>query len=140
MSAEDRMSLAEFGRQLTGTPLSLFHVNSRTVGILFQPPLMYSMRALANQSTIFYVRGVTTAEETSINPTFTVEVQGVGRLIGETTSLHNLEAGSYPAGTLIDGIIEFQTQFSLNYQFTVHNGLQSVQIQYSPEALESIGN
>ncbi len=137
MSEEDRTSLAEFGRPLPGTPLTMFHVNSRTVGILFQPPLMYSMRALANQSTIFYVRG-TTFEETTINPAFIIEVQEIGRVRGETTSLHNLEDGTYPAGTIIDGIVEFQTKFPLVYQFTIHNGLNSVRVQYSPAAVDSL--
>ena len=137
LSEEDRTSLAEFGRPLPGTPLTMFHVNSRTVGILFQPPLMYSMRALANQSTIFYVRG-TTLEETNINPAFIIEVQEIGRVRGETTSLHNLEDGTYPAGTFIDGIVEFQTKFPLVYQFTIHNGLNSVRVQYSPAAVDSL--
>ena len=137
LSEEDRTSLAEFGRPLPGTPLTMFHVNSRTVGILFQPPLMYSMRALANQSTIFYVRG-TTFEETTINPAFIIEVQEIGRVRGETTSLHNLVDGTYPAGTIIDGIVEFKTKFPLVYQFTIHNGLNSVRVQYSPAAVDSL--
>jgi hypothetical protein len=137
MSEEDLTSLALFGRPLPGTPLTMFHVNSRTVGILFQPPLMYSMRALANQSTIFYVRG-TTGEETNINPAFIIEVQDIGRVRGETTSLHNLEDGTYPAGTFIDGIVEFQTKFPLIYQFTIHNGLNSVRVQYSPAAVDAL--
>ncbi len=138
MSEEDRTSLAEFGRPLPGTPLTLFHVNSRTVGILFQPPLLYSLRALANQSTIFYVQG-TTVEETSINPAFIIEIQEIGRVRGVTTSLHNLEEGTYPAGTFIDGLVEFKTKFNLVYQFTVHNGLNSVRVQYSPDAVDSLG-
>ena len=39
-------------------PLNIIHLNAKTVPLLFQPPMMYSMRARAGQQTMVYVQAV----------------------------------------------------------------------------------
>ena len=44
--------------QSEDVPLNIIHLNAKTVPVLFQPPMLYSMRARAGQQTMVYVQGV----------------------------------------------------------------------------------
>ena len=54
--------LEEYTRLLPmdGVPLSVIHLNDRTVPIIFQPPTLYSMRARVKEATLIYVQGTVT--------------------------------------------------------------------------------
>src|SRR5437660_4467984 len=70
--------LVEYTRllPLDGLPLSVIHLNDRTVPIVFQPPTLYSMRARAKEATLIYVQGTATRGLDLDTPKFTLSQHG----------------------------------------------------------------
>jgi len=131
-------ALVDYTRQIKydGLTLSVLLVNNRTVEILFQAPLKYSMRARAGQQTLLYVQG-TTQKDFDLTNTFTIEQDGQS-IAGVSTSMKNFVNGKVPAGQRIDGIVEFPKKIDIGKPFTVKNGSGSVQFILTPEAIKAL--
>src|SRR5262245_53127064 len=71
--------LKDYTRSLSvtnGLNLSLVHINDHTVGVLFQPPTVYAIRARARESTELYVQGLTSRDVEIDTNEFTLEQDG----------------------------------------------------------------
>jgi len=131
--------LVDYTRQIkyAGLTLSVLLVNNRTVEVLFQAPMKYSMRARGNQQTVLYVQGTPT-KDIELSNVFSIEQDGQ-TLSGTSTSIKNFVNGKVPAGQRIDGIVEFGKKVDITKPFTVKNGTAgSVQFVLSQEAIKAL--
>jgi hypothetical protein len=130
--------LVDYTRQIKydGLTLSVLLVNNRTVEVLFQAPLKYSMRARANQQTVLYVQG-TPQKDFELTNAFTIEQDGQ-TMTGMSTSVKNFVNGKVPAGQRIDGIVEFPKKVDISKPFTVKNGHGQVEFVLTPEAIKAL--
>src|SRR5438477_3273267 len=106
-------ALADCTRQIKydGLTLSVLLVNSRTVEVLFQAPMKYSMRARANQQTVLYIQGTPT-KDFDLTNAFSIEQDGE-TLNGTSTSIKNFVNGKVAAGQRIDGVVEFPKKIDI---------------------------
>jgi len=131
-------ALVDYTRQIKydGLSMSVLLVNNRTVEVLFQAPVKYSMRARANQQTVLYIQG-TPQKEFDLSTAFTIEQDGQS-MPGTATSIKNFVTGKVPAGQRIDGIVEFPKKVDISKPFTVKNGHGEVQFVLTPEAIKAL--
>jgi hypothetical protein len=131
-------ALVDYTRHIKydGLTLSVLLVNNRTVEVLFQAPLKYSMRARANQQTVLYIQG-TPQKDFELSNAFTIEQDGQ-IMTGTSTSVKNFVNGKVPAGQRIDGVVEFQKKVDISKPFTVKNGQGEVQFILTPEAIKAL--
>jgi hypothetical protein len=105
---------------IDGLPLSLVHLNDRTVGAVFQPPTVYAMRARAKEATLIYVQG-TAQRGIEIDTTkFTIDQNGISTP-GTATNIKNFARGKNKLmmGDRVDGVLTFAKQVDLTTGFNV---------------------
>jgi len=114
--------LVEYTRTLPldGLPLSLIHLNDRTVPIIFQPPTLYAMRARAKESTLVYVQG-TVARGLELDTTRFTLGQNGQFTPGTVSNIKNFARGKnkLATGDRVDGVLTFAKLVDLQNVFTV---------------------
>jgi hypothetical protein len=136
---EKTSMLREFTRtaQTDGLILSFVHLNTRTVDVLFEPPGKYSLRARANQSTMFYVQGVP-EKDVQLDTKFVMEQDGQ-TFQGVAQNIKNFQSETALAkGERIDGLLHFTQKIDPSHEFTVKNGSYAVTFKLTPEALQML--
>lgn len=114
--------LVEYTRTLPldGLPLSLIHLNDRTIPIIFQPPTLYSMRARAKEATLIYVQGSATRGLELDTTRFTLGQNGQSTP-GTVSNIKNFMRGKnkLSSGDRVDGVLTFAKLVDLQNTFTV---------------------
>jgi len=114
--------LVEYTRVLSidGLPLSVIHLNDRTVPIVFQPPTLYSMRARTKEATLIYVQGTVTRSLELDTTKFTLGQNGQSTP-GTVSNIKNFMRGKNKlmAGDRVDGVLTFARLVDLQVAFTV---------------------
>jgi hypothetical protein len=119
--------------------LNLIHMNAKTVPVLFQPPMLYSMRARAQQSTMVYVQSVVEVNGELDTSNFVLE-QGGTSTPGTPTSINNFTKGKIKLklGDKVDGIVSFPTMVDVSKPFTVKHGLDKAEFRFSDKAIQAL--
>jgi hypothetical protein len=121
-------------------PLSLVHLNDRTVGAVFQPPTVYAMRARAKEATLIYVQG-TAQRAMEIDTTrFTLDQGGLSTP-GTATNIKNFMRGKnkLAVGDRVDGVLTFAKQVDLATQFTVtYDKDMAAEFKFNPNQIRNM--
>ena len=119
--------------------LNLIHMNAKTVQVLFQPPMLYSMRARAQQSTMVYVQSVVEVNGELDTTAFTIEQDGMS-YPGTPSSVRNFTKGKIKLklGDQVDGILTFPKLIDLSKSFTIKNGRDRVEFKFSDAQLKAL--
>ena len=93
LAAQDT-TLKDFSKtmQSDDLPLSIIHLNAKTVPLLFMPPTLYQIRAKANESTMIYVQTTVENNAELDTTTFTIEQDGM-TYPGTPSSVRNFTKG-----------------------------------------------
>jgi hypothetical protein len=114
--------LVEYTRVLPvdGLPLSLIHMNDRTVPIVFQPPTLYSMRARTKEATMIYVQGTATRSLELDTAKFSLSQNGQS-MPATTSNIKNFMKGKnkLASGDRVDGVLTFARLVDLQTAFTI---------------------
>jgi hypothetical protein len=114
--------LVEYTRLLPidGLPLSVIHLNDRTVPIIFQPPTLYSMRARVKEATLIYVQGTVTRNIELDTTKFTLSQNGQATP-ATVSNIKNFMRGKnkLATGDRVDGLLTFARLVDLANPFTV---------------------
>jgi len=105
---------------IDGLPLSLVHLNDKTVGAVFQPPTVYAMRARAKEATLVYVQGTAQRSIELDSTRFTIDQDGQS-MPGTATNIKNFMRGKnkLATGDRVDGVLTFAKKVDLTRAFTV---------------------
>jgi hypothetical protein len=119
--------------------LNLVHLNGKTVPVLFQPPMLYSMRARAQQQTMVYVQAVVENNGELDTNTFILE-QGGKSTPGTPTSISNFTKGKVKLklGDKVDGIVSFPTMIDVSKPFTVRHGLDKAEFRFTEKQIAAL--
>jgi hypothetical protein len=125
--------------QSEDVPLNIIHLNSKTVPILFQPPMMFSMRARAQQQAMVYVQTVVEVNA-ELNTTNFVLDQGGTQTPGTPTSINNFTKGTLKLrlGDKVDGILTFPTQLDLSRPFTIQHGRDRAEFRFTEAQVKAL--
>lgn len=118
-------------------PLTLVHMNSKTVPILFQPPTLYSMRARANESLMFYVQG-TALQDIELDTSAFVIEQGGEAIKSTSINIKGFQNGKVAKGQQIDGMLLFEKKVDLSKTFSVVRGKDSVNFKFNANQLKDM--
>lgn len=134
--AQDRAALLkEYTRQIggDGLPLSLVHLNARTVPVIFQPPTLYAIRARASEFTLLYVQGTAQRDVDLDTTNFVIEQDGE-TVASTPMNIKHFERGtvSVPRGERVDGVLSFARRIDVSRPFTVRHGGDSVEFRFTP--------
>jgi hypothetical protein len=133
--------IKEFSRsaKIDGIVLNFILLNNKTVGVLFAGDNMYSMRARANSTTMFYVLGVSGAD-VQLKPRFVVEQDGK-KIPGEALNIKNFQPGSVSRGTKITGLIQLGEKINVTHPFKIKGGYDGeADFKLSPTAIKLLEN
>jgi hypothetical protein len=118
--------MKEYMRQIVSDEISLnvVHLNVKTVPVLFQPPMLYSMRARALQQTMIYVQTVVEVNGELDTTNFVLD-QGGTTTPGTPTNINNFTKGKVRLrlGDKVDGVVTFATQVDVSKPFSIKHGL-----------------
>ena len=119
--------------------LNLIHMNAKTVPVLFQPPMLYSMRARAQQTTMVYVQSVVEVNGELDTSNFVLE-QGGTSTPGTPTSINNFTKGKLKLklGDKVDGIVSFPTMVDVSKPFTIKHGLDKAEFRFTDNAIKAL--
>jgi hypothetical protein len=119
--------------------LNLIHMNAKTVPVLFQPPMLYSMRARAQQATMIYVQSVVEVNGELDTSNFVLE-QGGTSTPGTPTSINNFTKGKLKLklGDKVDGIVSFPTMVDVSKPFTIKHGLDKAEFRFTDNAIKGL--
>jgi hypothetical protein len=119
--------------------LNLIHMNAKTVPVLFQPPMLYSMRARAQQATMVYVQSVVEVNGELDTSNFVLE-QGGTSTPGTPTSINNFTKGKLKLklGDKVDGIVSFPTMVDVSKPFTIKHGLDKAEFRFTDNAIKAL--
>jgi hypothetical protein len=140
-AADQAKTLKEFtlSADMDGITLYFVLVNNKTLDTLFSGTGKYAIRARANASTMFFVKGVPD-KDIDFNPEFTFEQNGK-TIEATTSSIKNLKAGPVSKGTQVEGLIQLAEKLDLSQPFKIVDSRKaSAQFQLSPEALQLLAN
>jgi hypothetical protein len=134
--------MKEYMRTMTSedVPLNIVHLNVKTVPILFQPPMLYSMRARAQQQTMIYVQAVVEANGELDTMNFVLE-QGGTSTPGTPTNISNFTKGKLrlKLGDKVDGVVTFATLVDLSRPFSIRHGLDKpVEFRFSEAQVKAL--
>lgn len=118
-------------------PLTLVHMNAKTVPILFQPPTMYSMRARATESLMFYVQG-TAQQDVELDTSAFVIEQGGETIKSTPINIKNFQKGKVAKGAQIDGMLLFEKKIDLSKTFSVVRGRDSVNFKFNADQVKEL--
>ena len=131
-------ALKDYTRVLKGDiPLTLVHINDKTLPVLFMPPTLYAIRARMHESTLIYVQGTTTKEVDIDTKTFTLE-QGGESTPATAQNIKNFQGGKIAKGERIDGILVFAKLLDASKPFTIQHGKQLVEFKYSADQIKAM--
>lgn len=124
--------LKDFTRVLKGDglQLTLIHVNSKTLPVLFQPPTLYAMRARAGSFTLLYVQG-TPDKDVNLDTTNFVATQGGESIVSTPANITHFQTGKAAKGERIDGLLQFAKQLDLTKPFKIVHGKDSVEFKFN---------
>jgi hypothetical protein len=118
--------MKEYMRQIVSEEISLnvVHLNTKTVPILFQPPMSLSMRARAQQQTMVYIQTVVETNAELDTSNFVLD-QGGTTTPGTPTNINNFTKGKVRLrlGDKVDGVVTFATLVDLSKPFSIKHGL-----------------
>ena len=126
-AAQDNAQIMkDYLRQMVSEDISLniIHLNAKTVPVLFQPPMLYSMRARAAQQTMIYVQTVVEVNGELDTTNFVLE-QGGTTTPGTPTNINNFTKGKLKLklGDKVDGVVTFDTKVDVSKPFSIRHGL-----------------
>jgi hypothetical protein len=104
---------------------------------MFQPPTLYSIRARAAASTLFYVQG-TPDKDVDLDTTNFVAMQGGESITSVPTNITNFEKGKAAKGVRVSGLLQFAKQVDLSRAFTIVHGKDSVEFKFSEAQVKAI--
>jgi len=139
VSGQRASSLKDFTWTLPGeVALGLVHLNDTTTPIIFQAPTLYSIRAMAHSSTMFYVQATPNKNVQVDTTTFVLEQNGE-TLAGAPTNIKHFEKGTVAVhqGDRIEGLLTFAKLADLSQPFTIKHGSDSVQIRFTREQMKA---
>jgi hypothetical protein len=124
---------------LEGIPLSLVHLNDKTVPVLFQPPTVYSIRARSHDTTMLYVQGTATKPVELDSSTFTID-QGGQAVKSVPTNIKNFMKGKNKLvqGDRVDGLLTFEKAIDLSKPFAVKHGRDVTTFQFSASQIKAM--
>jgi hypothetical protein len=119
--------------------LNLVHLNAKTVPVLFQPPMLYSMRARAQQQTMIYVQSVVEVNGELDTTNFVLE-QGGTSTPGTPTSINNFTKGKLKLklGDKVDGIVSFPAMVDVTKPFTIRHGLDKAEFRFNENQVKAL--
>jgi hypothetical protein len=133
--------MKEYSKVMTSedVPLTIVHLNVQTVPLLFQPPMLYSMRARASQQTLVYVQGVVEANAELDTSNFVLE-QGGKSTPGTNTSINNFTKGrlKLKLGDKIDGIVAFPVLADISKPFTIRHGMDKADFRFTENQIKAL--
>jgi hypothetical protein len=137
-SADTEMTLRTFTRSadFDGVTLYFTHVNNATVISLFEGNVQYSMRARANQSSVFLVQGRPDGVS-ELDTDFVLEQEG-WTAEADVHNIQNFEEGPLTPGDQVDGLLIFTRLVDPAKPFTVRNGDSAVNFTFTGEALRML--
>jgi hypothetical protein len=141
-ASEKSTILREFSysANLDGMTYVFVLLNDKSVESLFVGKSKDEMRTRANASTVFFVRGNATKDQTAYNPKFTVE-QGGKSIAGEAINIDNFKSGTVTKGAKIQGLIQFAEKIDLKQPFRIRGPQNaSIDIKLSKNALKYLEN
>ena len=120
-------------------PLTIIHLNAKTVPVLFQPPMMFSMRARAGQQTLVYVQGTVEVNAEFDTSNFVLE-QGGTTHMGTNTSINNFTKGKLrlKLGDKIDGIVAFPVLIDISKPFSVRHGMDKADFRFTENQIKAL--
>jgi hypothetical protein len=120
-------------------PLNIVHLNAKTVPVLFQPPMLYSMRARASQQTMVYVQTVVEANAELDTSNFFLD-QGGTSTPGTPTSISNFTKGKLrlKLGDKVDGIVAFPVLADVSKPFTIRHGMDKVDFRFTDSQVKAL--
>ena len=120
-------------------PLNIVHLNAKTVPVLFQPPMLYSMRARASQQTMVYVQSVVEVNADLDTTNFFLE-QGGTSTPGTPTSISNFTKGKLKLklGDKIDGILAFPVLIDVSKPFSIKHGMDKADFRFTDNQVKAL--
>jgi hypothetical protein len=141
-SSQKSSILREFSysANLDGMTYVFVLLNDKSVEALFVGKSKDEMRTRANASTVFFVRGNATKDQTAYSPKFTVE-QGGKTIEGEAVNIDGFKTGTVSKGAKIQGLIQFTEKIDLTQAFRIRGPQNaSLDIKLSKNALKYLQN
>ena len=133
--------LNEYSKQMMSedVPLNIVHLNAKTVPVLFQPPMLYSMRARANQQTMVYVQAVVEVNAELDTSNFFLD-QGGTSTPGTPTSISNFTKGKLKLrlGDKVDGILAFPILVDISKPFTIRHGMDKADFRFTDNQVKAL--
>jgi hypothetical protein len=133
--------IKDYSKQMASdeVSLNLIHLNAKTVPVLFQPPMLYSMRARAQQQTMIYVQTVIEVNGELDTSNFVLE-QGGESTPGTPTSINNFTKGKLRLrlGDKVDGILSFPKMVDVTKPFTVRHGLDKAEFRFNEAQVKAL--
>jgi hypothetical protein len=120
-------------------PLSIIHLNAKTVPLLFTAPTLYQIRAKASESTMVYVKTVVENNAELDTTTFTIEQDGMS-YPGTPSSVRNFTKGKLKLklGDQVDGILTFPKLLDISKSFTVKHGRDRVEFKFTDAQVKAL--
>ena len=141
LAGQTAADVKEFSQvlMLEGLPLTLVHLNDRTVAVLFQPPTLYSIRARAHDTTMLYVQGTAVKPVELDSSSFTID-QGGQSITAVPTNIKNFVKGKNKLGAedRVDGVLTFTKAVDMTKPFTVKHGRDIATFQFTAAQVKSV--
>jgi hypothetical protein len=120
-------------------PLTLVHLNDKTVPVLFQAPTLYAMRARAKEATTIYVQAVVDNNVELDTTNFILEQDGMSSP-GSPSSIHNFTKGKVKLklGDHVDGVLSFTKLVDVSKPFAVRHGHDRADFKFTSEQAKLI--
>lgn len=141
LAGQTAADLKEFSQvmMIEGIPLTLVHLNDKTVPVLFQPPTLYSMRARAHDTTMLYVQGTAVKGVELDATTFTIDQAGMP-VTSLPTNIKNFMKGKNKLAQddRVDGVLTFAKPIDISKPFTVKHGRDTATFQFSAAQVKAM--
>jgi hypothetical protein len=125
--------------QSDDVPVSIIHLNDKTVPLLFTAPTLYSMRARAKDTTMLYIKTVVENNAELDTTNFEIEQDGVS-YPGTPSSIRNFTKGKLKLklGDQVDGVLAFPKQIDISKPFTVKHGRDRAEFRFSDSLVKAL--
>ena len=125
--------------RLDGITLSFVLLNDKTVNFLFSGDGKNSIRAQANNATMFFVQGIA-EKDLVFDPEFEVTQDGK-TFPGEAVNLKNLQTGPLAKGTRISGLIHLSQKIDVMQPFKIKGAKNAIaEFKLSKGAIKLLEN
>lgn len=130
---------ATFSIETDDAVLNFVLLNNKTVDALFSGPSKYSIRARANASTVFFVKGKA-KKDCYFEPSFEVVQNGMF-IKTKTHNIKNFKKDSVAKDADIQGLLELKQKLNLYQPFKIKDTVNTyAEFQYDWDALENMKN